>query len=350
MKAAVFLGVGKPLIIKEVEKPKPAEGEILIRVASTGVCHSDIHHMRGELLGSPPPEGFILGHEISGWVEDFGPNTTNPYGLKKGDPVIVSWLVPCGKCRYCASGKENYCNFVMTRMPGLIAINGGHAEYLTVPEIAVIPSDPRLDIKFASPISCAYGTAYNALKSAGASSGQSIVIVGAGGVGSAAIQLASIMGLYPIVAVDIVESKLRKALDLGASHVVNASGSDAIQKILEILPDGADIVYETKPNPDLQIAFNVVSRGGSIVVTGLGSVSSTFQLLTNLFVARGIRVIGSLGYRPRIDLPELVRLAASGRLNVKKLVTHVYKPEQINEAYENLEKGVHLRAIVDWSS
>ncbi|MEM0173656.1 MAG: alcohol dehydrogenase catalytic domain-containing protein [Sulfolobaceae archaeon] len=350
MKAAVYLGSGKPLVIKDVEKPRPAEGEILVKVASTGVCHSDIHHMKGELLGSPPPEGFILGHEVSGWVEDFGPNTTNPYGLKKGDPVIVSWLVPCGKCKYCASGKENYCNYIMARMPGLIALNGGHAEYLTVPEIAVIPADPKLDIKFSSPISCAYGTAYGALKSAEARAGQSIVIIGVGGVGSAAIQLAHVMGLYPIIAVDVIESKLKRAIELGASHTVNASSEEAVQRILEVLPDGADIVYETKPNPDLQLAFNVVSRAGTIVVTGLGSVSSTFQLLTNLFVSRGIKVIGSLGYRPRIDLPELVRLAASGKLEVRKLVTHVYKPEQINEAYHNLEKGIHLRAIVDWSS
>jgi D-arabinose 1-dehydrogenase-like Zn-dependent alcohol dehydrogenase len=349
VKAAVFLGPNKPLEIRQVEKPKPQEGEILIRVAATGVCHSDIHHMKGELIGAPPPEGFILGHEVSGWVEEFGPNTVNPYGLQKGDQVIISWLVPCGKCKYCANGKENYCNYIMTKMPGLIGINGGHAEYLTVPEIAVIPAREVRDIKIASPISCAYGTAYNALKSAGASSGQSIVIIGAGGVGSAAIQLASVMGLYPIIAVDIVESKLMKVKELGATYTINASSEDAISKILEILPEGADIVYETKPNPDLNLAFNVVSRAGNIVVTGLGSTSSTFSLLTNLFVSRGIRVIGSLGYRPRIDLPELIKLASSGKLDVRRLVSHIYSPEQINEAYDNLEKGLHIRAIIDWT-
>ncbi|AHC52251.1 alcohol dehydrogenase [Sulfolobus acidocaldarius SUSAZ] len=350
MKAVIFKGANAPLQLADIPKPSPGEGEILIRVASTGVCHSDIHHMKGELLGFMPPEGFILGHEISGWVEDFGPNVTNPYGLQKGDPVIVSWIVPCGKCRYCASGKENYCNNVMMKMPGIIGINGGHAEYTSVPEIAVIPAREIKDMIASSPVSCAYGTAYGALKTAGASAGQSIVVVGTGGVGSAAIQLASVMGLYPIIAVDVVDSKLAKVKELGATHTVNPNKEDPVGKITEILPEGADIVYETKPNPDLQIAFNVVNKSGTMVVTGLGNAtSSTINLMTNLFVGRGLRLVGSLGYRPRIDLPELVRMVASGKLDVKKLVTHVYRPDEINTAYENLEKGLHLRAIIDWT-
>jgi len=346
MKAAVLVGFNKPLVIRDVPTPKPGPGEVLVRVAATGICHSDLHTLKGEWF--PVSEGFILGHEISGWVEDFGPDVRNPYGLSKGDPVIVSWIVPCGVCKYCASGRENYCPMAAGRIPGIVGLNGGHAEYIAIPEIAVVPAEKGLDIHYSAPISCAYGTAYGALKSVGARGGMSIVIVGTGGVGSAAVQLASVLGMYPIIAVDVVESKLRKARELGATHVINAEKEDPVQRIREILPDGAEIVYETKPNPDLKVAQEVVERGGSVVVTGLGAATWTFSVLAMTFVGQGVRLVGSLGYRPRVDLPEIIRLAASGKLDVRKLVTHEYVPEDINRAYENLEKGLHVRAIVRW--
>ncbi|MDT7861991.1 MAG: alcohol dehydrogenase catalytic domain-containing protein [Saccharolobus sp.] len=348
MKAAVFKGMNLPLEIREVPTPFPRGDEILIRVASTGICHSDLHLINGELIG-PLPEGFIIGHEIAGWVEKFASNVKNPYGLRKGDPILVSWIVPCGICKYCASGKENYCKQNANKMVGIIGINGGHAEYVSVPEIAVIPLSEKLDPYYSSPIACAYGTAYNALKSAKAASGKSVVIIGAGGVGSAAIQLANAMGLNPIIAVDIVQSKLEKAKELGATHAINALADDSRAKILEILEEGADIVYETKPNPDLKLSLEVVKAGGSIVVTGLGGFTNVAEIPITLFVSKGITLIGSLGYRPRIDLPELVSLASSGKIDTKKLVTHVYEPERINEAYENLKKGIHIRAVVKWN-
>ncbi|WP_338603289.1 alcohol dehydrogenase catalytic domain-containing protein [Sulfolobus tengchongensis] len=346
MKAAVY--TGSQLEIEDVPEPTPKEGEVLIKVASTGICHSDLHLLSGELVG-PIPKGFIIGHEISGWVEEFGKNVKNPYGLHEGDPVLVSWIVPCGVCKYCANGKENYCKENANRLVGIIGVDGGHAEYMTVPEIAVIPLARNLDPYYSSPIACAYGTAYNALKSVNATSGKSVVIIGSGGVGSAAIQLANAMGLNPIIAVDIDENKLKKARDLGATHAVNANENDARSKILEILQDGADIVYETKPYPDLKLSLEVVKAGGSIVVTGLGGFATMAQIPITLFVSKGISIVGSLGYRPRIDLPELVSLASSGKIDIRKLVSHVYPPEKINEAYENLKKGVHIRAIVKWN-
>jgi D-arabinose 1-dehydrogenase-like Zn-dependent alcohol dehydrogenase len=108
-----------------------------VKVAAAGVCHSDLHILDGEMI--PPPEGFILGHEVSGWVVEFGPRCENPHGLSPGDPVVVSWIIPCGKCYWCARGQENYCPYAAARMPGLIGLNGGHAEYMTVPETAVFP-------------------------------------------------------------------------------------------------------------------------------------------------------------------------------------------------------------------
>ncbi len=348
MRAAVFKGVNKSLELTEVPEPKPKGNEILVKVASTGICHSDLHLIDGELVG-PLPNGFIIGHEISGWVEELGNEVKNPYGLKRGDPVIVSWIVPCGVCRNCASGKENYCKDVASKLVGILGINGGHAEYVSVPEIAVIPLAKNLDPYISSPIACAYGTAYNALKSAKSSSGNSLVIIGVGGVGSAALQLASAMGLNPIIAVDINENKLEKAKELGATHVINSSNEDARTRIIEILGGGADIVYETKPNPDLRLSLEVVKAGGSIVVTGLGGFAHLAQVPITYIVSNGISIIGSLGYRPRIDLPEIISLASSGKIDIRKLISHVYYPEHINEAYENLRKGLHIRAVVKWN-
>ncbi|ADN49671.1 zinc-binding dehydrogenase [Vulcanisaeta distributa] len=347
MKAATIKGPNKPYLeIKEVPTPKPGPGEILVRVAATGICHSDLHLFKGDF--GPVRQGFIPGHEISGWVEDFGPDVKNPWGLKKGDPVIISWIVPDGICKYCASGKENYCPAAAGRMPGLVGLNGGHAEYITVPEIAVIPLEKGVDVYYAAPIACAYGTAYHALREAGVGPGTSLVVIGVGGVGLSAVQLASAMGAYPIIAVDVRDYALDKARELGATHVINSSKEDPISRIRDILPDGADVVHEARPEPDLKLSMEVVARAGTIVVTGLGGPKSYFSVNILPFVVNGIRIIGSLGYRPRLDLPEIIKLVASGKVDIRKLVSHVYAPEQINEAYENLEKGLHARAIVKW--
>lgn len=346
MKAAIFKGPGKPLSLEEVPTPRPGPGEILIRVAATGICHTDLHLFDGEIV--TPPEGFVPGHEVSGWVEELGPGVENPYGLSRGDAVLVSWLIPCGRCKWCVRGQENYCPYTLSRMPGLLGLNGGHAEYLSVPEDALIPLPKGVDVYSSAPISCAYGTAYRALREVGVGPGTSCVIIGVGGVGLAAVQLAHVLGAYPIIAVDVRERALRKASELGATHLVDASTEDPIPRIREVLPDGADVVHEARPSPDLNIALEIVRRGGSIVVTGLGDPGSTISALVNHLVTNGIRIVGSLGYRPRVDLPEILSIVASGRLDVGRLISHVYSPEQINEAYENLRKGLHFRAIVKW--
>ncbi len=186
------------------------------------------------------------------------------------------------------------------------------------------------------------------MREAGVGPGTSLVVIGAGGVGLSAIQLASAMGAYPIVAIDIRDFALEKARELGATHVINAAKEDPISRVRDILPDGADVVHEARPEPDLKLSMEIVARAGTIVVTGLGGPKSTFTVNILPFVINGIRIIGSLGHRPRLDLPEIIKLVASGKVDIKKLVSHVYTPEQINEAYENLERGLHARAIVKW--
>ncbi|MCU7787467.1 alcohol dehydrogenase catalytic domain-containing protein [Pyrobaculum sp. 3827-6] len=346
IRAALYKGPGHPLEISEISSPTPGEGEVLVKVAATGICHSDLHILDGEII--PPPEGFILGHEVSGWLVEFGPRCENPHGLSPGDPVVVSWIIPCGKCYWCVRGQENYCPYAAARMPGLVGLNGGHAEYMAVPETAVYPIPKGLDIHSAAVISCAYGTAYRALKEAGVGPGTGLVIVGVGGVGLAAVELANALGARPIVAVDMRKTALEKAKELGATHVIGTTDGDPISAIRDVLPQGADVVYETKPNPDLKIALESVRRGGTIIVTGLGT--STVEIPASHLVMNGIKIVGSLGYRPRVDIPELLSLAAAGKINPQRLISHIYKPEEINTAYEGLRQGRHTRALVIWNT
>jgi propanol-preferring alcohol dehydrogenase len=172
------------------------------------------------------------------------------------------------------------------------------------------------------------------------------VIIGVGGVGLAAVELASALGARPIVAVDVREPALKKAEELGATHTVDASRGDPLSTVREILPQGADVVYETKPNPDLKLALETVRRGGTIVVTGLGT--SNLEIPTSHLVMNGTGVVGSLGYKPRTDIPELLSLAA-GKIDPRRLVSHRYKPEEINQTYQNLRQDKHHRATIIWS-
>lgn len=344
IRAALYRSSTRNLELSEIPTPMPGEGEVLIKVAATGVCHSDLHILDGEMI--PPPDGFILGHEVSGWVVEFGPRCENPHGLSPGDPVVVSWIIPCGKCYWCVHGQENYCPYAATRMPGILGLNGGHAEYMVVPETAVFPIPKGLDVYTAAVISCAYGTAYRALKEAEVRPGISLVVIGVGGVGLAAVELANALGAYPIIAIDIREMALKKAKELGATHVVNAVTEDPTSSIRDILPQGADVVYETKPTPDLKLAIEIVRRGGTILVTGLGS--SKIEIPANHLVMNGIKIVGSLGYRPRVDIPELLALAASGKIQPGRLISHRYTPDEINQAYQNLREGKHHRALVIW--
>ncbi len=139
--------------LTEVPTSIPDKG-VSVKVAAAGVCRSDLHVLEGEMI--PPPEGYILGHVVSGWVVDFGTRCENPHDLSPGDPVVVSWIITCGKCYWCARGQVNYCPYAAARMPGLIGLNGGHAKYMTVPETAVFPTPKGVDVHTVADISCAY--------------------------------------------------------------------------------------------------------------------------------------------------------------------------------------------------
>lgn len=345
VKAAVFHGSGKPLTLEEVGDPRPEPREVLVRVEACGACHSDLHAMREHF--APLDEGHIPGHEISGQVEAFGPEGRNPYGLEEGDPVLVSWIASCGACPACARGEENLCRYL--EMPGLTPGRpGGLAELVAVPEHTVLPLPEEVPLDKASVLGCAYATAYHGLRRRGAlRAGEDLAVFGCGGLGLATIQLGALFGASHVMGVDIVEAKLPWARDLGATHVVNAAEEDPVARILEATDQrGVDLAVEAKPEPDLEGSLEVVRRGGRVVIVGLHPMGARVPMDIMGFSMYNLSVIACLGYSPRRDLPELIRLVAAGRLDPGRIVSGTYPLEAVNEAYADLEGGRVARAVV----
>ncbi|MFQ6012266.1 MAG: zinc-binding dehydrogenase [Thermoplasmata archaeon] len=345
MRAAVFQGPGNPLHVVRVDDPVPEAREVLVRVEACGACHSDLHVMKEHFI--PLEKGQILGHEVSGRVAAFGPRCRNPWGLKEGDPVLASWIASCGACHACLRGEENLCRFL--EMPGLTpGRQGGLAELMAVPEHTLIPLPASVPLDVASVLSCAYGTCFNALRNrARLRVGESLAVFGCGGLGLAAIQLGATFGAAEIVAVDLLDAKLRFARDLGATRVVNAAERDPVEAILEMTDQrGVDVVLEATPEPRLESSLEVARRGGRVVVIGLHPMGTRVPLDMMGFSMYNLTLVACLGYSPRRDLPPLVDLVATGRLDPGRIVSRSYSLEEVNEAYSALEKGEVARAIV----
>jgi threonine dehydrogenase-like Zn-dependent dehydrogenase len=267
--------------------------------------------------------------------------------LQEGDPVVVSWIASCGTCAACEQGDENLCRFL--EMPGLTpGRQGGLAEFLSVPEHTVIPLPESVPLDTASVLSCAYGTGFHALRDRGAlRAGESLAVFGCGGLGLAAIQLAATFGAAEIVAVDILDSKLRLAAELGATRVVNAEKVDPVAEILEITDQqGVDLVLEATPEPQLRSSLEVARRGGRVVVIGLHPLGTRVPLHMMGFSMYNLTLIACLGYSPRRDLPPLVDLVATGRLDPSRIVSQSFSLDEVNKAYGALEAGEVARAIV----
>jgi Zn-dependent alcohol dehydrogenase len=238
LKAAVCYELGKPLVVEDVVLDPPKPGEVKVKITATAICHSDIHMIKGELPWKPP---FVAGHESAGYVEELGKGVT---AFKPGDPVVISLMSNCGKCRYCRTGRSHMCNAVWpleneARMhnkkgqdlPTPLRI-GSFAEHNIVHEsqLVKIPADMPLDR--AALLSCGVITGFGAVVNrAKVEPMSSCVIIGAGGVGLNAIQGAAISGGYPVIAVDIAEKKLKAAKDFGATHTVNAANKDAVKEV-----------------------------------------------------------------------------------------------------------------------
>jgi succinate semialdehyde reductase (NADPH) len=360
MLAAVLHNYKEPLKIEEVEIEDPKENEVLIKVRATGMCHSDINVFTG---ATPVPPPLIAGHEIAGTVMKVGNGVSR---VKEGDKVISAFIQPCGKCKNCLSGKENLCeNFAMIRLKGTMYdgtsrvrfkngnsvrtfLGGGFAEYSVVHENALTKvslGDGELE-KLAI-LGCAGITAYGAVNTAKIEPGENVAVIGVGGVGLSVIQLLNAIGAGRIIAVGTKKWKLNKALELGATDIINSKETDPSKAIKEITSGGADVVIEAGGTEDtVRIAIESVRVGGKVILIGLPPTSSLIPLRISMIVRNGIMIIGNYGGRPRLDMPKLLDLVKSGKYDPTKLITGRFKLEEINEAVKLLEEGDAIRSLI----
>ena len=366
MKAAVLRSVGSPLVFEELPKPTPRAEEVLVKVAACGVCHSDLHVMKGEIKFPVP---CVLGHEISGVVDQVGPGVR---GLKSGDPVVSSFILPCGRCPSCARGRDDLCEtfFTMNRLKGTLYDGesrlkaadgspiamysmGGLAEYAVVTATDVFPLPPGLPLADASILGCAVMTAYGAVKhQAEVKPGDTVAVIGVGGVGSNVVQIARLFGAAEVIAVDIRDDKLSEVRKLGATGVVNASTGDPVAQVLDLTRGrGVDIAIEALGRPEtVSSAFLMTKDGGRTVVIGLAPGQAAASIEVTRLVRRSIRLTGSYGCRVRTDMPEIVSLASRGLIDVSKSISRRYRFEQGTEAYQALGRGEILgRALLTLS-
>jgi S-(hydroxymethyl)glutathione dehydrogenase / alcohol dehydrogenase len=358
MKAAVCYEFGKPLIIEEVDLDPPQEGEVKVRIAATAICHSDIHCIKGELMAKLPG---VPGHESAGWVAEVGKNVKS---VKPGDPVILTTVTTgCGQCYYCTVGLRHLCSSkkplpphhrnkkgeLLAQMAGPVA---GLAEYTVVQDVQLAPIPADLPMDRAALISCGVLTGYGAVVNrAQVKPFSSVLVMGTGGVGLNAIQAASLSGANPIIAVDILDSKLETAKKFGATHTVNsAKEKDPIKAVQQITSGrGAQYVFITVGNAAaFRQGFFMSSPRGLTVLIGL--VPSKDSLTFNNFdFLMGERVVtGCGGGSPvlSIDIPRLVDLYQTGQLKLDELITARYPFAQVNDAIESTEKGQALRNVV----
>ena len=335
MKAAVVHDFTKSLELEERPRPEPGPGEVLVRVETAGLCHTDIHAAHGDWPVKPTPP-FVPGHEGVGIVEQVGPGVTSPL---VGDRVAMPWLgKACGTCEFCVDGWETLCEQQVNTGYG---IDGSYAEYAVANAAYVAPVPDAVDPLDAAVLTCAGVTTYKAVKLSGARPGQLVAVFGIGGLGHLALQYAKLSGAT-VVAVDISDEKLELARQLGADHVVNALTEDPIAAIQALGGAHAAISVAVAPKAFEQ-AFSSLRRGGTLVFVALPA-DNVVSLPIFETVLKGITILGSI-VGTRKDLAEVYAIHAQGRTRV---IRETRRLDEVNKCFEEVEKGqVKARIVFD---
>ena len=326
MKAAVVEGFTRPLALKYVPKPIPGPGEIVVRIETSGLCHTDIHAAHGDWPVKPAPP-FIPGHEGVGIVEKVGPGVVE---VAVGDRVAMPWLgYACGTCEYCVSGWETLC---LEQKNMGYSIDGGFAEYVKAYGRYVVKVPDGVDPVDAAPLTCAGVTTYKAVKVAGTRPTDLVAVFGVGGLGHLALQYAHIAG-GRVIAVDLHDEKLALAKELGAEFTVNAAREDPVAAIQNL--GGADQAIALAVSPtSFEQAYASLRRGGTLVFVALPQ-DNRIELPIFETVLNGITVVGSI-VGTRLDLREVFELHAAG---MTKVITEVRPLDAVNESIEDVEAG-----------
>jgi S-(hydroxymethyl)mycothiol dehydrogenase len=351
----VAAGKGAPVELVTVLVPDPGPGEALVRVQACGVCHTDLHYREGGIGADFP---YLLGHEAAGVVEAVGADVTE---VAPGDFVILNWRAVCGQCRACARGRPWYCFAThnarqkMTLEDGTplspaLGI-GAFVERTLVAAGQCTKVNPAIQPEVAGLLGCGVMAGLGAaINTAGVSRGDSVAVIGCGGVGSGALLGASLAGAGTIIAVDVDDRKLEWARGFGATHVINSRDADPVERIRELTGGfGADVVIEAIGRPETyEQAFFARDLAGTVVLVGVPTPEMRLDMPLLEFFGRG-GALKSSWYGdclPSRDFPMLVDLHLQGRLPLEKFVTETIGVDQVEEAFAKMGRGEVLRSVV----
>jgi S-(hydroxymethyl)glutathione dehydrogenase / alcohol dehydrogenase len=361
MKAAVLYEYGQPLVIEEVTLDPPQPGEVMIRMAASGICHSDVNVING---AEKAPLPIILGHEAAGIVQEVGDGVTR---LKPGDRVIAGLWRGCGHCYFCLSGYGNDCEtpHILDSETRVRDLNGkpirqgmrvaSWAEYVVVDQSQVVPVPDDIPLTAAALIGCGVITGIGAvINTAQVEAGSSVVVIGLGGVGVNSVQGARLAGARHVIAVDLLDSKLETARTFGATHTINAAREDPVKTVRELTAGrGADYVFVTVGSAQaIAQSFDMIRKRGTAVMIGLVPDDVVVPLPVTQVALTEQRVIGSyLGStRLSIAVPQFIELYRQGRLKLDELVTAIYPLDQINEAVAVVNQGEAVRNVIEFQA
>jgi len=360
MKAAVMRAQNAPLELEELNIDDPGPGEVLVKTAASGICHSDLHVIEG---GLPLPPPCVLGHEPAGIVEKVGPGVTS---VAEGDHVIACLSRYCGTCKFCTGGRPYLCIAGFTGRPGgnlkpaLTDANGepvmqftslsSFAEKMLTTEMSVVKIRDDMPLDRACLIGCGVTTGVGAaLHTVDIRAGDTVVVIGCGGVGLSAIQGARITGAGKIIAVDAQPWKFDLARDCGATDCVDASDGKALEAVMDLTGGGADYVFECIGLvPTIEQAVQMTTRGGTTVLVGVLPVGQTVQISASDLTLQEKKITGSMmgSNRFQFDMPRYVDFYLDGRLRIDEMISSRIPLEEVNGAFDAMRKGEAARQVI----
>jgi S-(hydroxymethyl)glutathione dehydrogenase/alcohol dehydrogenase len=358
----LFGEINQPLEIEELEIAEPGPGEVMVRLAAGGACHSDLHILNGEWAEALP---IVLGHEGAGTVEAVGAGVEE---LAPGDRVLLSWLPSCGRCRYCLTGRPQLCAaapetvFQHLGRDGTTRLRAGDesvhsmltvgsfGERTVVPESGAIRIDDGVPLDHAAVVGCAVTTGFGAaVKTARISAGDAAVVIGCGGVGLSVLQGCASQAANPLIAVDTNPEKLATASRFGATHTIDASKVDPVAAVLELTGGGVDFAFEAIGlRATIEQGLEMLAPGGAAVLVGMPPDGVKVEIDPNRVAGFEHRVLGCNygSCNPAIDFPRILGLYQRGRVDLDSMITRRISLEQVNEAFAEMAAGDGIRTVV----
>ncbi|HZQ87334.1 MAG TPA: Zn-dependent alcohol dehydrogenase [Acidimicrobiales bacterium] len=366
-RAAVLTGLDQPLEIRDdIQIDSPHAGEIKVRMGASGVCHSDLSMQNGTMMSATP---IVLGHEGAGVVEEVGEGVTN---LKPGDHVIISWVPQCGDCFFCNRDQGYLCENASAALAtgGLLdgttrfkwndaplqqmAASGTFSESSIIPATGAVKIPDDVDMKIAALIGCGVLTGVGAaMNTADIKKGDTVAVIGCGGVGLNVIQGARIKGAGEIIAIDMNETKLQMAKDFGATATINASQGNPVAQVMEMTDQrGADVAFEVIGlGPTIQQTIDMTRRGGQAILVGVPRMDVMVTLPAFFGVVLAEKTIKGCWYgssNVQKDVPKLLDLYKKGELKLDELISRTITLDQVNEAFDAMKTGEVARSVIQY--